>query len=98
MYRIFDLSEGVLSMDTQIQDEFGTIHLVTRASLYEDWISQRVEGEGSLDPQIVSLKLRISEMSHFLSIFSLFDPQVNVKQDVFSQIVSQTPPESWEKE
>lgn len=98
MYRFFDLLDGVLSMDTQIQDEFGTIHLVTRASLYEDWISQRVEGEGSQDPQIASLKLRTSEMYHFLSILSLFDPQINVKQDGFSQIVSKTPPESWEKE
>lgn len=82
-------------MQTQIDSEFGPVVLWTYAHLHNPDIRQV-----SSDPETecISVKIRISEMYHFLSIFSLFDPEVNVNQNGFSQIVSQTPPQPWEKE
>lgn len=82
-------------MQTQIDSEFGPVVLWTYAHLHNPVIRQVCTDS---ETECISVKIRIAEMYHFLSILSLFDPQVNVKQDGFPQILSQTPPEPWEKE
>lgn len=82
-------------MQTQIDSEFGPVVLWTYAHLHNPEIRQVCTDS---ETECITVKTRIAEMYHFLSILSLFDPHVNVKQDGLSQIVSQTSQEPWEKE
>lgn len=86
MQRIYNLSDGVLTMDTFLEDEFGDVVLSTSASLDVSTI-----GQTSALP--VSMEIRIQEMYHFLSILKLFDPQFNTRNNGLSQIVSPSPAE-----
>lgn len=98
MYRVYDLKDGYFVQDTAIEDEFGEswIRIVGELSAgREGDVLQRISLSCSGS---IPVSLRISEMQHFLGVFALFDPHFNTKQDGFSQIVSQTPPEPWEKE
>ena len=96
MQRYFSLENNCFLMASYLEDEFGEFILDTFASIDQDWISQRIrQGSGTTS---ISMDIRIHEMYHFLSILKLFDPHVNTRKDGLPQIVSQTPPESWETE
>lgn len=91
MYRYYSLEDDVLSMQTQIDSEFGPVVLWTYAHLHNPDIRQVCTDS---ETECISVKIRIAEMYHFLSVFVLFDPQVNFKPDGLSQIVSsETEPE-----
>lgn len=86
MQRIFSLEDGLLEMDTYLEDEFGDIVLWTRASLLSPSIEQ-----SSSHP--ISMDVRIQEMYHFLSILKLFNPQFSKDYNGIPEIVSPTPSE-----
>lgn len=95
MFRFYSLQDDVLSMQTQIDSEFGPVVLWTYAHLHNPDIRQVCTDR---ETECISVDVRIAEMYHFLSVFKLFDPQVNTKPDGLSSFVSSAPPEPWEKE
>lgn len=100
MQRIFELKENVLYMRTHLEDEFGSFVLLTAAGISPVGSIIIQEAEGEAFDSSIPMDVKIREMSHFLSILKLFDPNPlsNFYQDGISQNISQTPPESWEKE
>lgn len=102
MYRVFSIEKGFFIQETFLEDEFGqcSIKIFGEIASYN---TPRIEGGCPLSvivSGLVPVKVRISEMYHFLSVYALFDPDVNTRQDGFSQIVSPPAqePEPWEKE
>lgn len=100
MYRVFSVDKGFFIQETFLEDEFGqcSIKIFGEIASYN---TPRIESGCPLSVVIsgdIPIKVRISEMYHFLSVYALFDPEFNTKRDGLSQIVSQTPPEPWEKE
>lgn len=100
MYRVFSIEKGFFIQETFLEDEFGqcSIKIFGEIASYN---TPPIEGGCPLSVVIsglIPVKVRISEMYHFLSVYALFNPDCNTRQDGFSQIVSQTPPEPWEKE
>lgn len=91
MYRFYDLKDGFFVQETSIEDEFG-----------ESWIQIVGELSAGREGDVINrlvlscsgsipVSTRISEMYHFLGIFSLFDPQFNTKKDGLQEIVSPAP-------
>lgn len=100
MYRVFSIEKGFFVQETFLEDEFGQCSIKIFGEIASP-NTPRIECGCPLSVTItglVPIKVRISEMYHFLSIYSLFNPDVNTDQDGLSQIVSQTPQEPWEKE
>lgn len=93
MYRVYDLdSETGFQMESCLEDEFGPLPIRIVGKLSEDAGSSDQLQIALMCPNTVPVSLRIQELQHFLSLFSLFDPQFNTRKDGIPQIVSQAPP------
>lgn len=85
-------------MESFFEDEFGELPIRIVGRLRESGDSTDRVQVTLMCPDAIPVHLRIQELQHFLTVFPLFDPQLNTKHDGLSSFVSSAPPEPWETE
>lgn len=75
-------------MESFLEDEFGTLPIRVVGKLSVNADATDYQQIVLMCPNTVPVSLRIKELQHFLSLFSLFDPQFNTSNHGFQEIVS----------